>query len=348
MAFTTPTATNTYVASPEATQNMVVDYARNVNKFAIGNYTQAMKVNKVLGLYREMGILERGRVIDPKEYMWPRGTPRPTGWQNQVPFDYKSYQTERYAYEFAVDRDTVDQAPWDILAQEASVYGQLAMTNRTIQAMSLLTTGANWGTHTATATVAGGGKWDVSTVADQFIKKSLDYARLLILKDTLGAVDDTDLVLVVNPTCAADMSASPEIVEYVKSTAGVSLTRLMGTNEFSYKDTKMGLPSELYGIKVMVEKTVRVTSVKGASTTASSFVLGDTSAILLCRPGSLKGEGDSLASNLNTVTCFNYEEMTVESKYDADDRVHKGRLVDEYVYKLTAPTTGFLFTSVIN
>jgi len=88
-----------------------------------------------------------------------------------------------------------------------------------------------------------------------------------------------------------------------------------------------------------------VTSRKGA-TKATSYVLAADTPVIVARPGSLEGvEG---APSFSTISIFSYEEMTVESKYDADNRKHKGRVVDDYGVVMTAPVTGFLFTGAVS
>jgi hypothetical protein len=41
---------------------------------------------------------------------------------------------------------------------------------------------------------------------------------------------------------------------------------------------------------------------------------------------------------------FMLEEMTVETRQDPDNRLTKGRVVEDYATVMTAPVSGFLFT----
>jgi hypothetical protein len=103
-----------------------------------------------------------------------------------------------------------------------------------------------------------------------------------------------------------------------------------------------GLPDKLYGFPVVVEKTRKVTSRKGATRAASS-ILGDTTSFMVSRPGGLVGVADS--PNFSSTVCYALEEMTVETLRDAPSRRTLGRVVDNYVYKMVAPVSAFLFTT---
>ena len=96
---------------------------------------------------------------------------------------------------------------------------------------------------------------------------------------------------------------------------------------------------------VIVEKTVKTTNAKGA-TTSASFVLGDATPFLCSRPGGLQGTGG--APSFSTCTIFSKEELTVESKRDEDNRRAVGRVVDDYGVVMTAPASGFLFTQAVS
>ena len=94
----------------------------------------------------------------------------------------------------------------------------------------------------------------------------------------------------------------------------------------------------------MVEKTVKVTSRKGA-TKATSFVMEDDKAGMVSRPGGLLGTFG--APSFSTATIFMMEEMTTEVLRDEKDRRTLLRVVENYDVVLTAPVSGFLFTDVL-
>ena len=111
---------------------------------------------------------------------------------------------------------------------------------------------------------------------------------------------------------------------------------LTGTN------TMYGLPDKLYGFPIVVEKTRKVTTKKGA-TTSRSQVLAKATPFMCARPGGMVGVAD--APNFSTGVVFAYEEMTVETLREASNRRTLGRVVENVVAKVVAPASGVLFQS---
>ena len=87
-----------------------------------------------------------------------------------------------------------------------------------------------------------------------------------------------------------------------------------------------GLPEQLYGIKLVVEATRKVTSKKGASSVTRSQVMPKTTPFLCSRPGGLVGVAD--APNFSTLVLFAQEEMTTETLRDNNNRRTTGRVVE--------------------
>ena len=98
-----------------------------------------------------------------------------------------------------------------------------------------------------------------------------------------------------------------------------------------------GLPAKLYGFPLVVEKTRKVTTKKGATTTRSQ-VLAKATPFMVARPGGLVGVAD--APNFSTLVNFALEEMTVETLRDQNNRRTMGRVVENLVYKLVAKASG--------
>ena len=56
-----------------------------------------------------------------------------------------------------------------------------------------------------------------------------------------------------------------------------------------------------------------------------------------------------MVKNLDRImVALPFEEMTVESKYDPDNRLNKGRIVEDYALVMTAGIAGFLFTGAVS
>lgn len=341
-------ATNTYVPSAEATNNMMVDFSRNVDSFPLNKYIQLVPVSKDVGYYAKMTVEESGRILRTNlaDHIWADGEDAPSVRGNTESFEWLAYGTKRYMYGFRLGKKASEQAAWDILAQHGRIKAQQAMTGRTQLAVTLATTAGTYdSSHTSAVSSISGvsGKWDVSTTARQDIKRSIDYALDIIRLDTLGAVDISDFKLVMSPGCARKIAVSQEIVDYIKGSPD-AMDHIRGKNG---PNAQYGLPADLYGVELVIEDTVKVTSRKGA-TRAASYVCADTTPFIVARPGSLAVAKDSnSAPRFSALTMFAYEEMTVESKYDEDNRVNKGRIVDDFAMVATAPIAGFLFTAAV-
>jgi len=343
-----PSGSNTFVLSHDATQNMVVDFARNIEDFAVNEYVQIRKVDKVAGYWLQMTVEEAGRILNTNlaDFEWADGTVDPEANDGTESFEFLSYLAKRYRFGFNMGYLASGQAGWDIIAQHSSIKARQAMTARTQKVATLLQTSGNYdSTHTsAVASITGvSGKWDVSTTARSDIKRSLDYAADIIYRDTLGAVSKKDLNLVVSPGCLRKMSVSQEIVDLLKGSPSAYgwLQGALAGEKVDYD-----VPKELYGYRLVVEGAVKVTSRKGA-TRATSYVWSDTSPALISRVGALEAKIPSQAPSFSTCTLFMQEEMTVETRDEPDNRRTKGRVVECYDTKLTAPSSGFLFTSAV-
>lgn len=344
MAAVLPSAHNVFVKSMDASNKLVVDYARNVNSFAVNRYCQIIPVKKIAGYYMEMTIEEAGRILhtDGRNFLWYDGEPAPDNVEGTEKFEFKDFRCERYAYGVPLGDLTVEGADWDILAQYASIKARQAMTMRTQLVVNALFTNTNFdSTHRLDATTISGntGKWSESTTARQDIKRSLEVAAELILDDTLAAVDVADLVLVMSSSLAKAISLSQEIVDYIKGSPE-ALAQIRG--ELPGSNTIYGLPDKLYGFKLVVDPTRKVTSKKGG-TTVRAQVVTSTAAVLCARPGSLVGVAG--APNFSTVALFAQEEMTVETKRDDDNRRVKCRVVDTVAAKVIAPASGVYIAS---
>jgi len=353
-------APNTYVPSTEATHNMIVDFSRNPNSFALNKWLYIVPVTKMVGLYTKMTVEEAGRLLSATglNRQWPLGNDAPEHRGELEKFDFPKYGTKRYNFGFRIPQETAQEAAWDIIAQHSRIVAQQAMTMRTQNAVTLVQTAGNWPTNNtidvdSIATMGGApAQWDVSTTARLSIKKSLTYGLQTIQKETLGGIKLSDVKLVIGPDTAAGMAQSQEIADFVKGSPDALkyLNNELGPNAL------YGLPQYLYGVEIILEDAVKTASRKGASSITKSYVWDGDKACLLYRAGGTGGKGDSgmvgpedsnAAPTFSTVTCFMKEEMTVENVHDVNNRVNKGRIVENYDMQMTAGVSGFLFTDVL-
>ena len=333
-----------YIPNWEASGKIIVDFSRNPTDFALPKYAQYVKTPKQVGYFLQITPDNAARIIntDLAEFRWPDGQPRPMGNDNHKEFQFVKFSTDRYAFPFTLGNLTIEQADWNVTAMYSRMAAQQAMTGRGVRVLTLATTGANWPTtHTATATVAGGGKWDVATSTTPYIKKSLMTAALQINKDTLGVVKPKDLHLVINPTLAAAMANSQEIIDQVKQAAN-TINLIRGEDRANNVGGWL-LPDNLYGFPVVIEDCVRVSSRPGAATPTIAYQMPDTVALLCAQVGGLDGLYG--APNFSTVQVFMEEEMTVETFDDTLNRRLIGSVVENYVEALVSTASGYLFTA---
>lgn len=345
MAATIAGGNNTFVPNPEATGGLQIEFARNAKDFALPNYVKYIPVKKTTGLWLEIGREQAARVSSTGyDLAWQDAADAPTGNDNHESFEYKAYTTKRHAVPWRQGYLALDQAEWDVWGMYDRLSAQRAMTLRTVQALTLAQTTGSWPTaHTIDVTTISGvtGKWNVSTVARTDIKRSLDYAIEQIILSTNGVAKEEDLQLVMGIGTAKKISECQEVIDYMKGSS-VSLQRLRGEGS----NVEFTLPNQLYNIPIVVERTVRVTS-KANATRAASFVMDEAKPMLVCRPGGLVGtEG---VPEFSTLSLFIYEkdDMTVETYDDERNRVRHGRIVDNFVPKVTAGVSGFLFQNVV-
>lgn len=343
-----PSGTNTFIPSHDATQNMIVDFARNLDDFAINKYAEIRKAKQTAGYWLKMTVEEAGRILDTNlaGHEWADGNDAPAFNDGTESFEWLPFATKRRAFGFNIGSRTSDNASWDIIAQHSSIKARQAMTARTQLVVSTMTNASLYASaHTsAVSSITGvSGKWDVSTTARSDIKRSLDHAAETIFKATLGAVKQKDLILVMSPGCARKMSISQEIVDYLKGSPH-ALAFIRGT--LPGEKVEYLLPAQLYGYQIVIEDTVKVTSRKGA-TAARSYVLGDTTPVMLSRVGGLESKVPVEAPSFSSLSIFAYEEMTVETKNDPDNRKTTGRVVEDYDVQLTAPVSSYLFTDAV-
>lgn len=345
MPATFPAPHNVFVPSHEATNGLIVDFARNIRDFAVNRYSQVIPVDKVGGLYVEMTVEEAGRILNSNlsDFVWYDGQPAPEGNDGTEKFEFKQYQCQRYNYSFTIGHRTVESADWEILAQHASIKARQAMTARTQLVASTLFDSSNYdATHVLDRTSA---TWDAATTSNLNIRKAINLAARKIMDATLSAVGPQNLVLVVSDAVAAAMAESQEIVDYLKGSPDA-----LGALRYQYRDETpdaeaWGLPRRLYGVEVVVDSTRKVTTKKKSTAATREAVLPSNQAVLCSRVGGLEAPYGPMS--FSTVGLFMKEEMTVEQLNDVNNRRTLGRVVEDYDVKMMAPGTAVLFDNVV-
>lgn len=353
---------NTFVPQIEASEELRIRYFRKPNKFPLVKYAKFVPVSKSYGFYPVITTEMAGRIAAGiQEFDWPDGGDAPSLKGNEESFELKAFRTRRQATGFRLGGIAVQQSEWKMLADHNEIHLQRMATVRSERAIAELNTAGNWGSNTAAITALAGASqtWANSDSTKLNIKKSINAAILSIQKFTLGAAGTDDLKLVMGPDLAEVLSRSPEIIDLIKqSPTGIQYVE--GKGDFGSGASRFSLPDYLYGVKLEIDNTAKVTTPKGGTQTYA-FCWPTTTAALVTRVGgALETDGDGnerpqgseesdAVIRFDTLQVFERrgedKAMTLESKYDSDNRRHEGRVVDDCVPVLVAPASGFLFTA---
>lgn len=356
-----PSATNTYVPSFEAT-GQIVAFVRDPKKFKFNDYVQYRPATKMVGLYMVYDKDNPARVVTSQEFLWADGQVRPEGNNNLDTFDYKEYRTKRYDIPFTVGNLARNQAPWDLVAAQAAGRLQQYATLMTYEILQTLESTGNWGSNTDTATNLGGGKWDAGSAANPYMQRGLYAGIEAVLKATNGMVTPDMLRLVIGPDAARKVRTSAEILDYVKSSP-FAMAQIRG--ELDNPNVLYGLPSHLFGVELVIEDAVRVSSRKGAAATSRGFVKDGDKAILLTKDAGLPGDqvGMMPTPNFSTFQVMYYVGdraentqdqgggpsglYTVQTFEDTRNERLDGHVVTNFAKVLAAPEAGYLFQDIL-
>ncbi len=334
-----PSGYNTYVPNTQATNNLIIDFARNIDQFKLNQYTQTIKVSENVGMYTRMTNEVCSRFLNGNDSVWADATERPLGNQNLESFANETYRTIRRTFPVTLGYLASQQASWNMTAQYQRILGTQAMTARSCLVVdALLDASAYDASHVFNVTTKYGA-WNESLTASGYIKQTIYDAVNTILKDTLGCVQQKDLMLVISAEAAAKLMQSQEIVDYIK---GSPDAWKMTTGQLA--SGPYGLPETLYGLKVVVEDGVKVTSKKG-SARATDWLWPKDKAVIVSRPGGITG---MQGPNFSTCVIFAREEMTAETFDDAKNRRTILSVTEDYCAKVIAPVSGVVLTNLFS
>jgi hypothetical protein len=339
-----PQGSNTYIPVWEAT-GLIIKYTRDPSFFRINKYVKDIKIPKDMGYYLTLDGDSPYRVQAVNDYLWEDTADAPGGRQEKQAFGFQNYRTARYCFPFSLGRKAVQQAEWPILAEHARMAACKAMTVRTLLNTTLATTTANWTGTFGTNYGAVSGAWGTSDETNLYIISDISTAMVVIEQNTGGIVTDEEaLQITMNPTLGRRIQKSPELRAYLKG----SPDAISVITDQRNPNRRYGLAPFLYGLGLVIENAVVVTTPKSANVASPpaqvrSYVWPTANVVISSRPTGISAEGEQ-SIDFSTF-CFRfYEQMTTESKSDADNRREVGRVVEDYVVSLQAPQTGYLFT----
>lgn len=346
-----PGGFNTFVPSFDASGHLVVAYSRNPKDFPLNQYVSLTPVKKSLGYFLQITAEQAARVLntDLAEFVWPDGNDPPTGEWGRESFNFQPYNTIRYVYPFRIGYKANEQADWKVLALHAAFAAQQAMTARATKVITAALNTANYdASHVKTAknwqnalgVIAGNQLFlNAGTSSNPVLKNTLNAMAQQIQLDTNGVIGRKDLTVVMDPVLASQIAASDEIQDYVKQSP-FAMAQVRGDSPSN--NGLWGMPDMIYGYRLVIDDTVRVTSRKGAIR-AAGYLFDSNKMLMLARPGELTSPAGG--PSFSTVHVFAYEEMTVEQRDDPDARRIQGRVVEDFGVNIVAPASGAVCTN---
>jgi hypothetical protein len=346
-----PNQWNVYVPNAKESGNLFVDFSRNPVDFKVNQYCQLVPVHQTVGIWYQMGLDQRARILDTDgaKYMFPDGVDRPEAHDQSEYFSELGFRCRRRSYMDVMGKMMNEQAAWDERDRRSRALAQLAMTFRTQQVITKLTDSTQyasthyWDLSQTNQFTNQTGNWAQSTSARETIKRTLNAAKQQILLDTRAAVKSKDLLLIMGPDTAAQISVTQEIVELVKQNAG-GIQYLQNKGE--YKKDNYGLPDRLYDTEYVIEDTVIVTSQRGLLTQTAQFVLPLGTVLLVHRPNSLEGIEGGRSFSTVSMHIYRNDDLTLETDADSWNRVERIAVTDNFDVNMTAPVTGMLIVNV--
>jgi hypothetical protein len=345
MAFSYPGGYNT-IPTLDLSGNLQVNFSRNIKNFAVNKIARITPVKKMRGMYLYFNPVDLARLPggNTNQNNWAPGQLSPTGWHNQLGFEFREFTCVRKAFVASLDQMGVEQAEWPVVKTHTEALAQQAMTNRSVLVANLLTTSGNHiSTHVVTATSLAGGFLNTGTKTNPVIMKALNAAAQIIQIDTIGRMQYRNLTVVMNPNTARKFAETAEINDMVAQSP-FALAQLKGGD--TNQNALFGLPPQLYGFNLVIEDTVYNSTNALAATAAPTYAWPDNKIVVLMREDDL--EASEGAASFSAVHLMIHEDMAVEAKVDDWNRLQNIRVTDSLVPQFVAPVSAVLITNVFS
>lgn len=347
MAYSYPGQNNVYIPSHEATNNLIVGFSRAPSTFAINRWCQIIPVTHEVGRFMRIAPENAGRrtLLSGEDQFWADGHARPTNHTDMEKFEFDAYQTRRYNFGFNIGGITQEQASWDIIQSETEDHAQQAMTLRTILATAVATDVTNYVSQN-TDTVANilgtaGAGLNQATVANVYIKRTLNHMANRVHLNTWGVVKPQQMRIVMNPNSAQRLAETQEVHSYIKESR-FSEPELIGGRMTT---NNWGLPASLYGFEIVIEDAVYNDTRKtagGQVNTNMQYVWPDNVLGFFSRIGGVTGK---LGKNFSSVACFMKTEMKVGTCYESWNERTLVAVTENYGFEMISERSSFLATS---
>lgn len=362
-----------YAGDGESQKRFIVGYTLNEEDFALNNYITVLGADKPIAYYLKYHSQDFVRVPQAagNDLRWADGADRPRAQENPR-FTNISYELYRYGDQTTIG-DMMEEFS-DIGSQIPIVQDTFAtqfMVRRAIATQTVLTTSTNypsdgtthyytkWGVLANDSSIVGSGQtyptgyfgtagtstgYD-GTLDDPLFKKMVNHATGLILRRTNGRVKPQDLCLVVNPNTAARLAATREIRSFNAQQAN-SIDYTKGQGDFPMWPS-FGLPNPLYGLRVIVDPTTKVTAKQDhVNDEVQTYVVADNQVSILARPGSVSGMKGSAAYSSLVLWQHKKFAMKPETFPDVENKRLKIAFSDMYTVQLVAPEGSFTIADI--
>jgi hypothetical protein len=376
-SYSEPGPNNVFLPTAEATAYLTSAFGRDPKKYAVNRWTEIRPVTKEKGYFLRWKSEQalRSRYGDLRDKVWAEGTPRPRGQNNLEQFAFVPYQATRFQESFTIGSLTLSQADWPLHNMQTQVIAQQMMQDRTIFAANALANAA-WASNQANvdgtygalngnaALLGAGHNFTNGTSTNPYIKIAFQAAFNIMTKLTGGAISIRDVAAVMSPDTALAISVSGEVND-IMARSQFAMPNLTGDLWFN---EEWAIPDKLYGFRIIVEKTVQLTTRKtfvDAPLSAYSYVIptgtiyfvtipekrdekGQVAANVTPNmvPGSEKMEGgedkkENYYPTTSTIVGFYLEELTIEAMEFPWDRLVSGSVVSNFDMQLSSWKSGF-------
>lgn len=338
---TIPNATDVYVPSFDQSARVIVDFARNPKDFIVNQLTKIVTAKQPTGFFRVWDPEENFRIASDLAYtMWFPGQPMPEGPQEKPGGAYKPFICERRALQIPMAYEEKENAPFDLQSKYFNTLAQKMMTVRTKVFYDVLfDTNNHLSDHVGTATALGGGLWSAATTSNNYIRKTFTEVGNTILKDTGGVVEYTQLTCVMSPATAQKLGQTPEVLDFIAQQPG-AMDWQKGKN-LSYN-----LPDTLYGVKIIVDKTVQnLGKRQGAASNSFAADTSNFTVAFLTRQGEM--EGNVSENDFSSMTTFVWQgnEMKTETFDEYWNKRYRLSVTDYFGTYLVSPWSAYLVTN---
>ncbi len=337
-AFSPATPRNVHISVPLT--NFATDFARDRNRFLIETICPSLTVDKLQGKFWRFDSPEAFRIEDASEdnYAPGRGGGRPKRLELEINTD--TYECLQYALSEEVPQVGEQNADFNLKRRIVQMLTTSMMTRRAKRTLDLITTTGNMNNVDVNAITGTNGNWTNGTNTDPNIQISFNHAVRTIQENTFNSVDEANIWCLINPEMAGAMAESAEVRDTVKqSLAGERM--LLGQAPYSNAG-RYGLPTQLYGVKIMVVPIRYISSIKKVpdSNTAAYILDKDSAVFLNVEPPGLE--------TLSTLTCFEFQPFITEDHPLPSEHISSVQTLHTYHVKITAKSSGYLITDIFS